>query len=47
MTAKIENKIEKRKRISKEEALSLLDEYHQDLFQAYWDGIDKIGRAHV
>jgi hypothetical protein len=41
MTAKIENKIEKRKRISKEEALSLLDEYHQDLFQAYWDGIDK------
>ena len=41
MTAKINNKIEKRKRISKEEALSLLNEYHQDLFQAYWDGINK------
>lgn len=41
MTAQIENKIEKRKRVSKDEALSLLKEYHQELFQAYWDGIDK------
>lgn len=41
MTAKIEKKLEKRKRISKEEALAVLEEYHQELFQAYWDGIDK------
>lgn len=41
MTAKTENKIEKRKRIDKEEALSLLKEYQQELFQAYWDGIEK------
>lgn len=41
MTAKTENKIEKRKRIDKEEALSLLKEYQQELFQAYWDGIER------
>lgn len=41
MNANLNNKIEKRKRISKEEALSLLKEYHQGLFDAYWDGIDK------
>lgn len=41
MTAKTENKIEKRKRIDKEEALSLLKEYQQELFQAYCDGIER------
>ncbi|WP_308764945.1 hypothetical protein [uncultured Bacteroides sp.] len=41
MTAKVENKIEKRKRISKEDAHSVLNEYYVDLFNAYYEAIDR------
>lgn len=41
MTANLNNKCEKRKRISKEEAFSLLKEYYIDIFNAYYEAIDK------
>lgn len=41
MATKVEKKIEKRKRIIKEDAHSVLKEYYIDLFNAYYEAIDK------
>lgn len=41
METKLENKIEKRKRISKEDALLVLQSYHQGLMKAYYEAIDR------
>lgn len=41
MSTKVKNKLEKRKFISKEDAHEILSEYYQELFRAYYSGIDK------
>lgn len=40
MNAKIKNQVEKRKCISKEDALEVLRGYYQELFVAYYEGLD-------